>query len=176
MNLRLKQTPGIYLLGFMATGKSTVGRHLAHRLGWSFFDLDDEIEAAEKTTIAHIFDTRGEAEFRRIEAGMVVQHVGWIERGRPAVVALGGGAFANPATRRLLSDNGVTVWLDCPFEIVARRVAQDPSRPLARDPEQFQALYHARRESYGIADVRIPVAEEEPAAVVQMLLAHPMLR
>ena len=52
MNLRLKRTPGIYLVGFMGSGKTTVGRHLAHRLGWSFFDLDQEIEAAEKTTIA----------------------------------------------------------------------------------------------------------------------------
>ena len=101
MNLRLKQTPGIYLLGFMASGKSTVGRHLAHRLGWSFFDLDDEIEAAEKTTIAHIFDTRGEAEFRRIESEMLAQHIRSIEHGRAAVVALGGGAFLSPANRDL---------------------------------------------------------------------------
>jgi shikimate kinase len=176
MNLKLKRTPGIYLVGFMGSGKSTVGRSLAHRLGWSFFDIDAEIERAEGMTIAEIFAARGEAEFRRIEAEMVVQHIRWIERGRPAVVALGGGAFANPATRQLLSDNGVTVWLDCPFETVARRVANDPSRPLARDPEQFQALYQERRESYGLADVRIPIAEEEPAAVVEMLVVHPMLR
>jgi shikimate kinase len=176
MNLKLKRTPGIYLVGFMGSGKSTVGRSLAHHLGWSFFDIDAEIERAESTTIAEIFAARGEAGFRRIEAEMVVQHVRSIERGRPAVVALGGGAFANPATRQLLSDNGVTVWLDCPFDTVARRVANDASRPLARDPEQFQALYIARRESYGLADVRIPIAEEEPEAVVEMLLAHPMLR
>jgi shikimate kinase len=176
MNLKLKRTPGIYLVGFMGSGKSTVGRSLAHRLGWSFFDLDAEIERAENMTIAEIFAARGESEFRRIEAEMVVQHVRWIERGRPAVVALGGGAFANPATRQLLSDNGVTVWLDCPFETVARRVARDPSRPLARDPEEFQALYIARRESYGLADVRVAIAEEEPAVVVEMILAHSMLR
>jgi shikimate kinase len=107
---------------------------------------------------------------------MIGQHVHWIERGRPAVVALGGGAFAIPATRQLLRDNGVTVWLDCPFETVARRVARDPSRPLARDPEQFHALYLARREFYDLADVRIPVAEEDAATVVEALLSHPMLR
>jgi len=121
MNLRLKQTPGIYLLGFMASGKSTVGRHLAHRLGWNFFDLDDEIEAAEQTAIAHIFDTRGEAEFRRIESEMLAQHVRSIEHGRAAVVALGGGAFLSPANRELASANGVSVWLDCDFERIARR-------------------------------------------------------
>jgi shikimate kinase len=107
---------------------------------------------------------------------MVGHHVRWIARGRPAVVALGGGAFAIPATQQLLRENGVTVWLDCPFETVARRVAQDPSRPLARDPEQFQALYLARRDSYSLADVRIPVAEEDAETVVETLLAHPMLR
>ena len=68
MILKLKRTPGIYVVGFMASGKSTVGRHLAHRLGWNFFDTDEEIEAAEKMTIAEIFTTRGEAEFRRIES------------------------------------------------------------------------------------------------------------
>jgi shikimate kinase len=176
MNLKLKQTPGIYLVGFMGSGKSTVGRHLAHRLGWSFFDIDAEIERAENMPIAEIFAARGEAEFRRIEAEMAGQHVRWIARGRPAVVALGGGAFAVPATQQLLRENGVTVWLDCPFETVARRVAQDPSRPLARDPEQFQALYLARRDSYSLADVRIPVAEEDTATVVEALMAHPMLR
>src|SRR3982750_963573 len=113
MNLRLKRTPGIYVVGFMGAGKSTVGRRLAHRLGWSFFDSDAEIEAAEKTTVAEIFASRGEAEFRRIEAAVIAQHVRWIERGRPAVLALGGGAFTQAGNRTLLEDNGITVWLDC---------------------------------------------------------------
>src|SRR5947209_7369922 len=55
MNLTLKRTPGLYVVGFMASGKSTIGRALAHRLGWSFFDSDEEIEAAEKTSIANLF-------------------------------------------------------------------------------------------------------------------------
>jgi len=59
MNLKLKRTPGIYLVGFMGSGKSTIGRLLAHRLGWSFFDTDQEIEASEGTTIAEIFEGRG---------------------------------------------------------------------------------------------------------------------
>ena len=81
MNLKLKRSPGIYLVGFMGSGKSTVGRALAHRLGWSFFDLDSEIERAEGCAISEIFATRGEAEFRRIEAQMARHHVSWIERG-----------------------------------------------------------------------------------------------
>src|SRR5580700_5205858 len=132
MNLKLKRTPGIYVVGFMASGKSTVGRHLAHRLGWNFYDIDHEIEAAEGVSIAEIFNSRGEPEFRRIETGIIRQHVRWIERGRPAVLALGGGAFTQAANRHLLMENGMAVWLDCPLDVVKHRVAQASHRPLAR--------------------------------------------
>jgi len=80
------------------------------------------------------------------------------------VLALGGGAFTAPANRDLLQNNGVTVWLDCPFEIVERRVALAAHRPLARDPRQFAALYHARREAYALADVRVPIENDNPPA------------
>jgi shikimate kinase len=176
MNLRLKRTPGIYVVGFMASGKSTIGRHLAHRLGWSFFDTDDEIEAAEKMTIADIFTARGEPDFRRIETEIIRQHVGWIERGRPAVLALGGGAFAESPNRDLLENNGVTVWLDCPFEVVKRRVGEASHRPLARDPEKFAALYESRREVYRLADVGIPIESDDPNAVVEAILGHALFR
>jgi shikimate kinase len=175
MNLKLKCTPGIYVVGFMASGKSTIGRLLAQRLGWNFFDIDEEIEAAEGTAIAEIFDTRGEAEFRRIETGIVRRHVLRIGQGSPAVVALGGGAFVGQANRDLLENNGVTVWLDCPFEVVERRVALASHRPLARDPRQFAALYEARRQVYALADVRVPIESDDPADVVEAILSHPLI-
>jgi len=176
MNLRLKRTPGIYIVGFMASGKSTIGRSLAHRLGWSFFDIDDEIEAAEKCTIAEIFTARGEEEFRRIENEIIRQHVKWIERGRPAVLALGGGAFAQVRNRDLLLGNGIAFWLDCPFEVVVRRVGQTSHRPLARDPQQFAALYESRRDAYGLADARIAIETDDPGDAVAAILAHPILK
>jgi shikimate kinase len=179
MNLRLKRTPGIYLVGFMGSGKTTVGRHLADRLGWSFFDTDAEIEHAEKMAIAAIFDPRGEAEFRRIEAEVLREHVRWIERGRPAVLALGGGAFAQGHNRSLLVDNGVTVWLDCPFDIVQRRVAAHHGgalRPLARDPQKFEELWTARRSAYQLADVHVAIDCDDPEPAVAAILAHPILR
>ena len=176
MNLRLKRTPGIYIVGFMGSGKSTVGRLVAQELGWSFFDLDHEVEAAEKTTIAEIFETRGEREFRRIETEMLKQHVVWVERGRPAVVALGGGTFAQQDNRALLEEHGVTVWLDCPFEVLVRRVAQAEHRPLARDPEKFAALYQQRLDSYRLAEVHIPIDGDDPAEAVKAILAHPLLK
>ena len=175
MNLKLKRTPGIYVVGFMASGKSTIGRLLAQRLGWTFVDIDDEIEAAERTAISEIFDTRGEAEFRRIETAIIHRHVHRIGQGIPAVLALGGGAFAAEANRALLENNGVTVWLDCPFEIVERRVALAAHRPLARDPRQFAALYQARREAYALAHVRVLIESDDSAAVVEAILTHPLI-
>lgn len=176
MNLRLKRTPGIYVVGFMASGKSTIGRALAYRLGWSFFDTDDEIEAAEGATIAEIFEKRGEAEFRRIEAEIIRQHVRFIERGRPSVLALGGGAFAESATRELLLGNGIAIWLDCPFETVKLRVAQASHRPLARDPVRFAGLYEERREAYGKADVRIAIECDDPAVAVEAIVSDPIFK
>ncbi len=66
MHLKLKRTPGIYITGFMGSGKTTVGRMVADRLGWDFVDLDTDIEEREHDTVANIFGTRGEAEFRRL--------------------------------------------------------------------------------------------------------------
>jgi shikimate kinase len=176
MNIRLKRTPGLYVVGFMASGKSTIGRHLAGELGWSFFDIDDEIERVEKTSISSIFDRHGEEEFRRIEAAIIAQHVRWIERGRPAVLALGGGAFTEARNRELLLDNGLAIWLDCPLEKVKQRVSQTSHRPLARDPEKFEGLYHARRECYALADLHIPIESDDPAVTVKTILEHPLLK
>jgi shikimate kinase len=173
MILKLKRTPGIYVVGFMGAGKSTVGRHLAQRLGWSFFDSDVEIEAAEKSAISTIFEERGEAEFRRIETEIICQHVGWIERGRPAVLALGGGAYAQAGIRQLLENNGITVWLDCPFALVQQRVGQASHRPLARDPQAFATLFEARRADYGLADVHVTIESDDPEITVAAILSHP---
>jgi shikimate kinase len=164
------------MVGFMGAGKSTVGRHLARRLGWSFFDIDHEIEAAEGVTIPELFESRGEPEFRRIESAMLKQHVGWIEHGRPAVLALGGGAFTIPANRDLLSANGVSVWLDCPFETVRRRVALASNRPLARDPEAFAILYRDRVQHYAKADIQVRVESDDPEVTADAILMHPLLK
>lgn len=176
MNVKLKRTPGIYLVGFMGSGKSTVGRLLAHRLGWSFFDMDHEIEASEGTTIREIFETRGEPEFRRIETTILAQHISWIEHGRPSVLALGGGAFARQGNRALVGDRGITVWLDCPFEIVERRAALTSHRPLSLDPMQFAALYQERLEAYRLADIHIAITRDDPDPVVEAILMHPLLQ
>lgn len=176
MILKLKNTPAIYLVGFMASGKSTIGRLLADRLGWRFVDLDDDIEAAEKVTISRIFETRGEDDFRRIEHQALRTRVREVECGKPTVMALGGGAFVRPENYALLEDNGITIWLDCPFETVKRRVEQATHRPLARDPETFGRLYGARREGYSRADHRIPIESDDPSVAVDAVMRLPLFK
>jgi shikimate kinase len=169
MDLRLKRSPGIYLTGFMGTGKTTIGKMLADRLGWEFVDLDAEIEAAEHDTIAHIFEARGEAEFRRIESEMLKKVVGRIERILPSVVALGGGTYAQEENARLIDGNGISIWLDCPVEVLHGRLDETESRPLARDPERFRSLYEERRAAYTRATYRVSSDCEWEEAVAAIL-------
>ena len=170
MILKLKRTPGIYLVGFMASGKTTIGRLLADELGWSFADLDQDIEGAQGASITHIFDTRGEVEFRTVEKEAVRRRVDEVSRGRPMVVALGGGAFTDEANQALLRENGVTIWLACSFHRVCARVEGSSHRPLARDPEKFEQLYQQRQADYSKAEYRIEIDTDDPAAIVDAIL------
>lgn len=156
MDGQLKRSPGIYLAGFMACGKSTIGRQLAERLGWDFVDLDQQIAAAAGKSIEQIFDTGGEAAFRRLEIEAMRNLMRAIERGMPTVIALGGGTFVQREIRELLTHHGVSIWLDCPLETLLRRVSEaGAGRPLARDPEVFRRLYEERRAGYALANYRI---------------------
>jgi shikimate kinase len=174
MHIKLKRAPGIYLAGFMGSGKSTVGRMLAERLGWQFADLDAEIEAKEQDTIGHIFESRGEAEFRRMETGMIRAYVRHVERGAPTVVALGGGAFVQPGNIDLIASHGISIWLDCSFESIRRRLSGDPQdRPLARDPVALRQLFEDRRAGYSRADYRVD-GNCDPSLAVEAILALPL--
>lgn len=163
--------PAIFLVGFMGSGKSTIGLLLAKRLAWTFRDLDAIIEAEQGLTIANIFDTRGEAGFRAIEgAALAAQVEAPALKGANFVLALGGGAFAQPANRALLAGHA-TVWLDCPFERVRARVGTDPQRPLARDPAKFERLFTERSAAYAKARHRVEVLSDDPGPAVEAILA-----
>ena len=174
MILKLKRTPGIYLVGFMACGKTVIGARLADVLGWSFADTDADIEAEQKVTIPEIFDTRGEQEFRKLETAAIRNRVHSIEMGNPTVVALGGGAFAQQSNFELIRENGVSIWLDCPLDLIRSRVEQSSHRPLARDPGKLEMLYHARRESYARADFHIEITGDDPRLAVDAVLKIPI--
>jgi shikimate kinase len=173
---KLKLTPGIYLIGFMASGKTTIGRQLAYELGWSFADTDEDVEAEQKQTIAHIFETRGEDEFRKVEARAIQKRVKTVRTGRPMVVSLGGGAFSQQDNFELLESNGVTIWLDCPLALVRARLAVHGGmeRPLAREAEALEHLFFARRAAYQRADYRIEVTGDDANETVKKILALPI--
>lgn len=176
MILKLRQTPGVYLVGFMAVGKTTIGRLLADRLGWNFVDIDEEIAAREQRSIADIFDTLGEQAFRGMETAAIAQSVRDVACGRPTVMALGGGAAAQPGNFELLENHGVTIWLSCSFDTVVRRVGQDSTRPLARDEKTFEALFIERQQHYGRADYRVEIEGDDPAVAVEAILNLPLFR
>jgi shikimate kinase len=171
---KLKRTPGIYLVGFMACGKSVVGEKLAEKLGWTFADIDADIESEQKTTISEIFDTRGEEEFRRLETEAIRGRVRLIQSGHAMVVALGGGAFDQPRNYDLVANNGISIWLDCPLPLIRLRVEGSTNRPLARDPAKFEVLYYARREGYARADYHIKVASDDASLAVEAVLMLPI--
>ncbi|MCS7041385.1 MAG: shikimate kinase [Bryobacteraceae bacterium] len=174
MILKLKRTPGIYLVGFMGCGKTTVGRMLARRLGWRFADLDEDIEARAQMPITEIFERFGEEEFRQMEHEALRRRIADIARGVPWVVAVGGGCFAQPRNYELISNNGISIWLDAPLEMLRARVAQSTTRPLARDPAKFEELYHARRPAYEKADYRIEIGPGGSAEAVEDILRLPI--
>lgn len=173
MILKLKQTPGIYLVGFMGCGKSTVGRALAEDLGWIFFDLDSEIEKSAGKTIGNIFDHQGEALFRALETEELKKRIKSVRTGRPQVIALGGGTISAQENFELVTNNGLTVWLDIPVEVAERRIAPETHRPLARDPERLRRLYESRRGDYSRADYRVD-GDADPATVVARIQAFPL--
>src|SRR5437899_9616444 len=124
----------VYLLGFMGSGKTTVGELLARELGWPFIDLDAVIEAGQGTTIRQIFEQAGEPFFRQIEHAALTE----ASKTRPAVIALGGGTFAQKANFEFIrSTRGPTLWLDCSPAEWRRSCAHIDNRPLLLVPESF---------------------------------------
>jgi shikimate kinase len=175
MTLKLKRTPGLYLVGFMCSGKTTVGKALAEQLGWCFVDVDHEIEQREQKPIREIFQQQGEAAFREIETDTLREHVTKVEAGSPCVFALGGGAFVQPQNWELITNNGVTVWLDCTLDTILERLGDgDITRPLAANRERLTQLYGDRRPLYGRADFRLEVDTDDVAAIVDKILKLPI--
>lgn len=170
MNLKLKRTPGIYLAGFMACGKSTIGRLFAEEIGWQFADLDADLEAYHGMTISDMFARFGEEEFRRMEAEALRRRVDTVRRGIPTVLSLGGGAFARNDNIELLNQNGITIWIDTPFAVIQHRVRHSNDRPLARDPRNLAELYQRRRQLYGQAQYRLPLESGDSRKGVQALM------
>jgi shikimate kinase len=146
----------VFLVGFMGAGKTSVGQALSRSLGWSFEDLDDHVVVRERRSIEEIFRHSGEAEFRRAELKALRELLAQA-RSQQCVVALGGGAYAEPEIAAMIEQSGSTViFLDAPVDDLLKRCQQQPVvRPLGRDPEQFRTLYEARRPHYMKGSFRV---------------------
>ena len=163
----------MFLTGFMGAGKSSVGRTLAHQLRWRFIDLDQRIESMEGTSIARIFQQRGEGGFRKLESAALRSLLAELKPSRPAVVALGGGTLTVAGNRRRLRRHlkGL-VFLDAPLSTLRRRCQQGRGRrPLFTSPQQFRTLYQARLPQYSKAAVRISTWRKHPRAVAARIAA-----
>ncbi len=161
----------VFLIGFMGAGKSTVGRILAQRLGWKFYDLDLVIEAQEHTSVADIFATHGEVRFRALETVALADLLEKELRLSDAVVALGGGAFAQSENRKILQLFGArTVLLSAPLEELRRRCNESGTqRPLASDPARFEQLFEGRRDAYDQSDFRVETGGKPVEDVVAQI-------
>ena len=139
---------GLILTGFMGTGKTAVGRRLANRLGWDFFDADPLVEEHMGMTIPEIFEIHGEPGFRKAEEAVVLGLLDEAARAeKGAVISLGGGAVTIPAVYERLTKEPLVVLLDEDVDTAYER-ARGSRRPLAGDPERFRDLYSQRESIY----------------------------
>jgi len=160
----------IVLVGMMGSGKTTVGRQLANRLGWSFCDSDAMVEASTGSTVPELFATRGEAAFRAEETRVLTEA---LDEERPVVVAAAGGVVLSPDNRALLAQH-LVVWLRADPATLAARVGAGEGRPLLdHDPAgTLVGLDAVRRPLYEeVADAVVDVDALDPATVVDRVLA-----
>jgi shikimate kinase len=180
MRARLKRLPGragnrqwgaVFLVGFMGAGKTSVGRALGERLNWIFEDLDDRIAAREGRSVAEIFRDSGEDEFRRAEHNALKHLLDELRGGSTRIIALGGGAFVQPANASLIKASKLpTVFLDAPVEDLWERCSRQASedgteRPLLRSQEQFRKLHESRRPGYAKAAIRIEAGNRSVGSI-----------
>lgn len=155
------------LVGLMGSGKTTVGRLLADRLGRPLIDSDDQVERREGRTVREIFETDGEPAFRRMEAAALAEAVACPT---PAVIAAAGGVVLDPANRRLLRQAGPVVWLRADAAVLGERAQSGEHRPLlADDPEGVLRRMQAdRHDLYAeVADHQVDVGDRTPEQVVE---------
>lgn len=163
----------IVLVGHMGAGKTCIGKRLAKRLGVDFVDADAEVEKAAGMSIPEIFEMHGEKAFRAGEHRVIAR----LLRRPPHVLATGGGAFMNPATRELIARRAVSVWLRADLDLLARRTSRRNNRPLLWNGDRHEVLGRLMSERdpvYGQADVVVDSADAPPevtTAAVQQALA-----
>lgn len=149
----------LYLVGMMGVGKTTVGRELATRLGYQFFDTDTLVEQVAGKTINEIFTQDGESIFRQIETQVIAELSTYTRK----AIATGGGIVLRRENWSYLH-HGLIVWLDAPVELLISRLQNDTTRPLLKNPDpagELQKLLEQRQRLYAQADLKISVSTDE---------------
>jgi shikimate kinase len=144
----------LVLVGLMGVGKSAVGKRVALRLGLPFVDADQAIEAAAGCSVPDIFEHYGEAEFRDLERRVIAR----LLSDPPHVLSTGGGAFIDPATRALVRERALSLWLRADLDVLVARTARRQNRPLLKTGEPravLAALMQARDPIYAEADLSV---------------------
>ena len=152
----------LVLVGMMGVGKSTIGRKLAQLLELPFADADEEIERAAQMSVAEIFERFGEDYFRDGERRVIARLLG----AGPGVLATGGGAFAQPATRALILERGIAVWLDSDVATLVERVTRKDTRPLLREGDPAEIVARLKAE-YEAARAALFAGETVPTSLKQ---------
>lgn len=155
--MRLKKT--VAMVGMMGAGKTAVGTAVARILGVTFRDSDEELVKAAGRTIAEIFERDGEPFFRARETEVLSR----LLREEPSILSTGGGAFLSETNRRMVQEQGVSVWLRVDLDLLWNRVRHKTTRPLLRTPnprETLRGLYEARLPFYQMADIIVDSAPD----------------
>lgn len=158
----------LVLVGFMGTGKSTIGKRLAERLGWAFIDTDALIEQQQSMTISEMFRVHGEAFFRSVESRTIDE----VLAGEGQVLATGGGAVLAEANRSSMLRNGYVVALKASAEVIIKRVAEDQGRPLLQGDlkERVNTLMKQRKHAYDFAHLIIDTSALDVDPIVELIL------
>lgn len=161
----------VVLVGMMGTGKTSIGRPVAAHLGRRFVDSDEQVERRTGRTVKEIFESEGEAAYRRLESDALAAALAEPE---PAVIAAAGGVVIDPANRDRLRRAGTVIWLDAPPEVLAERVVDGDHRPLlGDDPLATLARLAAEREGWyrEVADAVVDVGSRTADEAVEAVLA-----
>ncbi len=159
----------IALIGLMGVGKSTLGAKLANSLGYYFVDSDQEIEDREKTTISEIFAKKGEKYFRELEKNLIAEI---ISREENIVLSLGGGAYMNEESRRILQDKSTVIWITASINTILHRIGHKNNRPLLNNSDKRQVLENLaniRYPVYAECDLKFDTSEENHETIINKI-------
>ena len=164
-----KLIKNLTLTGMMGVGKSTIGKNLAKKLKYNFFDIDDLIETKEGTSINLIFKNKSEKYFRKIENDITLQML----KKKNSVISLGGGSFLNKSIRSGVKKKSISFWLDVEIDELIKRLKRTKKRPLLYKKnisDTIKKIYIEREKIYSKADFRIKCRSLRSNEIVDKIL------